>query len=454
MLPPAAFLADLSGCCLPSEDSGRQRLEPDWLPEAWLPVVPPDAQHTPKLRQNSSPAPRPGLGATCYLTPCMRLHSSLHCASNVLADPPPQHAGCLKYVECCRASVSSSGPPPLPPVTISLSTALGSLGPSTARQCAGLPHKDVPQARRRASCSNRPRAVQDVMAQCRRALRPNGLFLSCMWGGDTLHELRAALTLAEQEVSSGISQRVSPLAQVPLPVQSVSPLLHHAICCAWPRPWQSRPGRHHSAQRVFSWRRCKCHLSWLQSLQAGSAPTRGCVRRPRAQMPCRHAQGCSRPHLSCWTGSRLAQVGSLNLQDRGLCAQVRDAGNLLTRAGLTIHFMHTEAKTVHYSHPLELVQHLRWGGRSKAVTCCTCLPQRASHVWISQSAPAQQRNDFQHLQAWQSARVQGLGCIDRPGTDSCAAQLTAVQQPPGVSRGQGEPLPQTMHQRCSPAPRA
>ena len=53
------------------------------------------------------------------------------------------------------------------------------------------------------------------MAQCRRALRPDGLFLSCMWGGDTLHELRVALTLAEQEVAGGLSQRVSPLAQVP-----------------------------------------------------------------------------------------------------------------------------------------------------------------------------------------------------------------------------------------------
>ena len=54
------------------------------------------------------------------------------------------------------------------------------------------------------------------MAQCRRALRPDGLLLSCMWGGDTLHELRVALTLAEQEVAGGLSQRVSPLAQVRL----------------------------------------------------------------------------------------------------------------------------------------------------------------------------------------------------------------------------------------------
>ena len=52
------------------------------------------------------------------------------------------------------------------------------------------------------------------MAQCRRALRPDGLFLGVMWGGDTLHELRVSLSLAEQEVAGGLSQRVSPLAQV------------------------------------------------------------------------------------------------------------------------------------------------------------------------------------------------------------------------------------------------
>ena len=55
---------------------------------------------------------------------------------------------------------------------------------------------------------------QEAMTQCRRALRPDGLFLSVMWGGDTLHELRVALSLAEQEVAGGLSQRVSPLAQV------------------------------------------------------------------------------------------------------------------------------------------------------------------------------------------------------------------------------------------------
>lgn len=51
------------------------------------------------------------------------------------------------------------------------------------------------------------------MTQMRRALKPDGLLLAAMWGGDTMHELRASLTLAEQELEGGISQRTSPLAQ-------------------------------------------------------------------------------------------------------------------------------------------------------------------------------------------------------------------------------------------------
>ena len=49
--------------------------------------------------------------------------------------------------------------------------------------------------------------------QCRRALKPDGLLLAVMFGGDTLHELRVAVAAAEEAVEGGISQRVSPLAQ-------------------------------------------------------------------------------------------------------------------------------------------------------------------------------------------------------------------------------------------------
>ncbi len=52
------------------------------------------------------------------------------------------------------------------------------------------------------------------LIQSRRALRPDGLFLGVMLGGQTLHELRAALATAEAEVAGGLSPRVSPMADV------------------------------------------------------------------------------------------------------------------------------------------------------------------------------------------------------------------------------------------------
>lgn len=51
-----------------------------------------------------------------------------------------------------------------------------------------------------------------LMAQARRALRPDGLFLAAMFGGSTLTELRQALTAAELEITGGAAARVSPFA--------------------------------------------------------------------------------------------------------------------------------------------------------------------------------------------------------------------------------------------------
>ncbi|MGL5115710.1 MAG: class I SAM-dependent methyltransferase [Beijerinckiaceae bacterium] len=53
-----------------------------------------------------------------------------------------------------------------------------------------------------------------MLAQGRRALAPDGLFLACMAGGATLTELRQALTEAETEVAGGVSPRVFPFADV------------------------------------------------------------------------------------------------------------------------------------------------------------------------------------------------------------------------------------------------
>jgi SAM-dependent methyltransferase len=47
-----------------------------------------------------------------------------------------------------------------------------------------------------------------------RVLRPDGLLLAALFGGETLWELREALTLAELEVSSGSAPRVSPFADL------------------------------------------------------------------------------------------------------------------------------------------------------------------------------------------------------------------------------------------------
>ena len=58
--------------------------------------------------------------------------------------------------------------------------------------------------------------TQGALAQARRALRPDGLLLAALLGGDTLQELRIACSLAEQEREGGVSSRVSPMAQVNL----------------------------------------------------------------------------------------------------------------------------------------------------------------------------------------------------------------------------------------------
>lgn len=53
-----------------------------------------------------------------------------------------------------------------------------------------------------------------AMIQSRLALKPDGLFLAAILGGETLKELRIACTIAQMEREGGISPRLSPLAQV------------------------------------------------------------------------------------------------------------------------------------------------------------------------------------------------------------------------------------------------
>ncbi len=52
------------------------------------------------------------------------------------------------------------------------------------------------------------------LIQMRRALRPDGLMLAALFGGQTLHELRASLAEAEVECEGGLSPRVAPMAEI------------------------------------------------------------------------------------------------------------------------------------------------------------------------------------------------------------------------------------------------
>ncbi len=63
-----------------------------------------------------------------------------------------------------------------------------------------------------------------ALAQIRFALKPDGLFLAALLGGETLTELRQSLTAAEAEILGGVTPRVSPFAGV----RELGALLHRA----------------------------------------------------------------------------------------------------------------------------------------------------------------------------------------------------------------------------------
>jgi SAM-dependent methyltransferase len=53
-----------------------------------------------------------------------------------------------------------------------------------------------------------------TLIQIRRALKPDGLFLAALAGGDTLTELRQAFATAEAEIEGGISPHIAPFADL------------------------------------------------------------------------------------------------------------------------------------------------------------------------------------------------------------------------------------------------
>jgi SAM-dependent methyltransferase len=53
-----------------------------------------------------------------------------------------------------------------------------------------------------------------VLVQIRRALKPDGLFLAALIGGETLTELRQSFAEAESDIEGGVSPRVAPFADL------------------------------------------------------------------------------------------------------------------------------------------------------------------------------------------------------------------------------------------------
>lgn len=56
--------------------------------------------------------------------------------------------------------------------------------------------------------------VPGLLVQARQALKPDGLMLAALLGGETLKELRDAWLIAESEMMGGVSPRVAPFADV------------------------------------------------------------------------------------------------------------------------------------------------------------------------------------------------------------------------------------------------
>ncbi|MEJ6478179.1 MAG: SAM-dependent methyltransferase [Octadecabacter sp.] len=52
------------------------------------------------------------------------------------------------------------------------------------------------------------------LVQARRALRPDGLLIATLFGGQTLHELRSALAEAESRIHGGLSPRIAPMGEI------------------------------------------------------------------------------------------------------------------------------------------------------------------------------------------------------------------------------------------------
>ncbi|TPX56971.1 hypothetical protein PhCBS80983_g04158 [Powellomyces hirtus] len=66
--------------------------------------------------------------------------------------------------------------------------------------------------------------IPGTLIQAQRALKPDGVFIAALFGGETLYELRTAMQLAEIEREGGVSPHVSPMTDI----RDVAALLQRA----------------------------------------------------------------------------------------------------------------------------------------------------------------------------------------------------------------------------------
>ncbi len=64
-------------------------------------------------------------------------------------------------------------------------------------------------------CLHSVNDLPGALLQIRQALKADGLFLACMFGGETLYELRDVMMRAESNIYGGVSPRVFPFADKP-----------------------------------------------------------------------------------------------------------------------------------------------------------------------------------------------------------------------------------------------
>jgi SAM-dependent methyltransferase len=89
-----------------------------------------------------------------------------------------------------------------------------------ARRDIVLDEETLPFADESFDCALSILSLQSVndlpgaLVQMRRALKPDGLFLACLFAGETLHELRTAWIEAESELRGGAALRVAPFSDI------------------------------------------------------------------------------------------------------------------------------------------------------------------------------------------------------------------------------------------------